>query len=64
LAAGGSSSTRSVSAVKANVPGDVNKTNIKFGRNKEIVLKEIMVVDWNRELKKTRTNVGIDYFLK
>lgn len=43
--------TRSISAKsKANVSRDANKTNKKFDRNKEIVLKEI-IVDWNREFK-------------
>jgi len=43
--------TRYISASKANVPRDANKTNKRFDRNRGIVLKEIIVVDWNRELK-------------
>jgi hypothetical protein len=46
------SNTGCVSEGKAKVPREVNKTNIKFGRNKGIMLKEIIIVGWNRELKK------------
>lgn len=42
---------RSVSAIKANVPRDANKTNKKFDQNQGIVLKEIIVVDWKRKLQ-------------